>query len=123
MPWAVQPHVKSIDIHPMQVPDVSAVLHTSDFPCVKANHSVPDTEWRDKNQDLPPQHYSGRPVPVMGYNRKDGFLDLMFPDFTFYGNEYSQITGGSSWEPHLGTSPWEPHSFPSTSEARSDCRA
>lgn len=34
----------------MQVPDVSAVLHTSDFPCVKANASVPDTEWRDKKQ-------------------------------------------------------------------------
>jgi len=31
---------------PPQVPDVSAVLHTSDFPCLKANRSVPDIEFR-----------------------------------------------------------------------------
>ncbi len=43
---------------------------------------------------MPEEHYGGRPIPVFGYNRKDGFMDLMFPDFTFYGNEYSQITGG-----------------------------
>ena len=29
----------------------------------------------------------------MGYNRKEGFLDLMFPDFTYFGHEYSQIVG------------------------------
>ena len=29
----------------------------------------------------------------MGYNQKAGFLDLMFPDFTYFGHEYSQIVG------------------------------
>ena len=36
---------------------------------------------------------AGRPIPVMGYNQKAGFLDLMFPDFTYFGHEYSQIVG------------------------------
>lgn len=35
-----------------QVPDVSAVIHTSDFPCIKEHRDVPDTEWRDKNQQV-----------------------------------------------------------------------
>jgi hypothetical protein len=41
------------------------------------------------------EHYNGRPIPLFGYNRKDGFLDLMFPDFTYFGHEYSQITGAA----------------------------
>ena len=36
----------------LQVPDVSAVIHTSDFPCIKEHRDVPDTEWRDKNQEV-----------------------------------------------------------------------
>jgi hypothetical protein len=42
------------------------------------------------------EHYNGRPIPLFGYNRKDGFLDLMFPDFTYFGHEYSQITGATA---------------------------
>lgn len=42
---------------------------------------------------VPEEHYNGRPIPVFGYNRKEGFMDLMFPDFTYFGHEYSQITG------------------------------
>jgi len=44
---------------------------------------------------LPKHHFSDRPIPVMGYNRKDGFMDLMFPDFTYFGHEYSQVVGAS----------------------------
>lgn len=119
----------------VQVPDVSVVLHTSDYPCLKANHSVADIEFRQPDTVLPDEHWNGefvqvrtasitdrlcmqcqanavayavclcwrhgqvaiacagRPIPVMGYNRKEGFLDLMFPDFTYYGHEYSQIVG------------------------------
>jgi hypothetical protein len=39
---------------------------------------------------------------VMGYNRKEGFLDLMFPDFTYFGHEYSQIVGERT-HPAAGT--------------------
>lgn len=155
----------------MQVPDVSVMLQTSDFPCMRVNKSVPDMQFRNFdipvrgfcldgcsrhelqadcgcvlrvllcdarqqcnpqsagaafawhaadllprcttpaqcwrlprktpmscqlvpiNAKVPEEHYNGRPIPVMGYNRKEGFLDLMFPDFTYFGNEYSQITG------------------------------
>jgi hypothetical protein len=41
---------------------------------------------------------------VMGYNRKEGFLDLMFPDFTYFGHEYSQIVGERT-HPAAGTTP------------------
>lgn len=36
----------------LQVPDVSAVIHTSDFPCIKEHRNVPDTEYRDKKQEV-----------------------------------------------------------------------
>jgi hypothetical protein len=42
---------------------------------------------------VPPHHYDGRPIPVFGYNRREGFLDLVLPDFSWYGHEYSQLTG------------------------------
>ena len=46
-------------------------------------------------QQVAEEHYNGRPIPLFGYNRKDGFLDLMFPDFTYFVHEYSQITGAT----------------------------
>lgn len=46
-------------------------------------------------QQVAEEHYNGRPIPLFGYNRKEGFLDLMFPDFTYFGHEYSQITGAA----------------------------
>lgn len=48
---------------------------------------------------------AGRPIPVMGYNRKEGFLDLMFPDFTYYGHEYSQIVGEKTIMRSFGEKP------------------
>ena len=45
---------------------------------------------------LPPEHYGGRPIPVFGFNSRAGdFLDLLLPDYTHWGNEYSQVTGGT----------------------------
>lgn len=79
----------------LQVPDVSAVIQASDFPCVKAAGDTPDTDFRADWQQLPPEHFDGRPIPVFGYNRRDGFMDLLFPDFTYFGHEYSQITGAA----------------------------
>lgn len=43
----------------MQIPDVSAVLHTSDYPCLKANHSVADIEFRQPDTTLPDDHWNG----------------------------------------------------------------
>ncbi len=77
----------------LQIPDVSAVVQASDFPCIKAAQDTPDTDFRADWQQLPPEHFDGRPIPVFGYNRREGFMDLLFPDFTYFGHEYSQITG------------------------------
>jgi hypothetical protein len=46
----------------MQIPDVSAVLHTSDYPCLKANHSVVDIEFRQPDTTLPDDHWNGAPA-------------------------------------------------------------
>ena len=42
-----------------QIPDVSAVLHTSDYPCLKANRSVADIEFRQPDTTLPDDHWNG----------------------------------------------------------------
>jgi hypothetical protein len=31
----------------LQVPDVSGMIHTSDFPCLRVSEDVPDTDKRD----------------------------------------------------------------------------
>jgi hypothetical protein len=61
----------------------TTALHGSRLPA--ARHSLQVAE----------EHYNGRPIPVFGYNRKEGFMDLMFPDFTYFGHEYSQVTGAA----------------------------
>jgi hypothetical protein len=43
----------------VQIPDVSAVLHTSDYPCLKANRSVADIEFRQPDTTLPDDHWNG----------------------------------------------------------------
>ena len=43
----------------VQIPDVSAVLHTSDYPCLKANRSVVDIEFRQPDTTLPDDHWNG----------------------------------------------------------------
>lgn len=45
-----------LEVVKMQVPDVSAVIHTSDFPCIKERRDVPDTEWRDNKQEVGSRH-------------------------------------------------------------------
>jgi len=62
-----------------QVPDVDAVLHTADFPCVKRSWSSHD--------DAPP-------LPLFGYQGSPRHHDLPFPDFTFWGNEHSYLMVG-----------------------------
>ena len=61
----------------MQIPDIDAVLHTSDFPCM--------TRPQQGSKIVPP--------PVFGYNSHATFVDIPFPDYTYWGHEYSWLLG------------------------------
>ena len=37
-----------------------------------------------------------RPTPMFGYNSAEGYWDIPFPDFTFYGHEHSWLTGAAT---------------------------
>ena len=64
----------------MQVPDVDMVLHTSDDPCVAS--------W--------PAGPGGAPSPpIFGYTTTEGFQDIPFPDFSFWGHEHNRMSGGA----------------------------
>ena len=61
----------------VQVPDLDAVLQTSDFPCMLGSGS----------ED------SGQPPPVFGYNSHPTYTDVPFPDYSYWGHEYSHLLG------------------------------
>ena len=61
----------------MQVPDLDAVIQTSDFPCM-----------------LKVQPGTGAPAPpVFGYNSHKKFVDIPFPDYSYWGHEYRRLLG------------------------------
>ena len=62
------------EAHCTQVPDLDAVLQTSDFPCMLAADA----------DDAP---------PVFGYNSHPTFTDVPFPDYSYWGHEYSHLRG------------------------------
>ncbi len=45
------PNPRNLNLCASQVPDVSGMLHTSDFPCMKERPDVPDMQFR--NLDIP----------------------------------------------------------------------
>jgi len=62
----------------MQVPDVDAVFHISDEPCVPTRVLGPN----------------GEPAPpIFGYTATAGFADIPFPDFSFWGHEHTRMRG------------------------------
>lgn len=34
-----------------------------------------------------------RPTPMLGYNSAEGYWDIPFPDYSFFGHEHSWLTG------------------------------
>ena len=63
------------------MPDVDAVFHFSDEPCVR-------------NWVLGP---GGDPAPpIFGYTTTEGFQDIPFPDFSFWGHEHTRMRGEGS---------------------------
>lgn len=67
----------------VQIPDIDAVLHTSDFSCIPASPAG--------------QKPSG--PPIFGYNSDPAHEDVPFPDYSYWGHEYTRLRGASA---HLG---------------------
>lgn len=63
----------------MQIPDIDAIMHTSDFSCIKAT-SV-------GQQPAGP--------PIFGYNSDPAHEDVPFPDYSYWGHEYTRLRGKS----------------------------
>ena len=61
-----------------QIPDMDAVLQTSDFPCML--RSLPNV--------------AAVSPPVFGYNSHPTYADIPFPDYSYWGHEYSHLLGG-----------------------------
>ena len=60
-----------------QVPDLEAVVHTNDSPLVPEAAAA-------KEQPAP---------PIFGYTTAEGFADVPFPDFSYWGHEHGRLVG------------------------------
>ena len=69
----------------MQVPDLDAIIQTSDFPCM-----------------LRVQPGTGALAPpIFGYNSHANFVDIPFPDYSYWGHEYRRLLGECCDRPHI----------------------
>ncbi|PSC76631.1 O-glucosyltransferase 1-like [Micractinium conductrix] len=74
VPYAILALMDTLRMFPGQIPDVDAVLHTADFPCVRHSWDAGQPEGRS-------------PMIVLGYQGAPTHHDLPFPDATFWGHE------------------------------------
>ena len=79
IPYAILAIMDVIRHYPGQIPDLDAVLQTSDFPCMLASGS--------KETPAP---------PLFGYNSHPTYTDIPFPDYSYWGHEYSHLLGTRS---------------------------
>ena len=69
----------------MQVPDLDAIIQTSDFPCM-----------------LRVQPGTGALAPpIFGYNSHANFVDIPFPDYSYWGHESRRLLGECYITPHI----------------------
>lgn len=61
----------------LQIPDIDAIIHTSDFSCVPAALG-----------GLQPEG-----PPIFGYNSDPAHADVPFPDYSYWGHEYTRLRG------------------------------
>lgn len=61
----------------LQIPDVDAILHTSDFSCIAAT----------------PAGQEPAGPPIFGYNSDPAHEDVPFPDYSYWGHEYTRLRG------------------------------
>ncbi len=57
--------------------------------------SVPQHASHPQDYKRPRELVRERPTPMFGYNSAEGYWDIPFPDFTFYGHEHSWLTGAA----------------------------
>lgn len=61
----------------MQIPDIDAIMHTSDFSCIPAT----------------PGGQEPAGPPIFGYNSDPAHEDVPFPDYSYWGHEYTRLRG------------------------------
>lgn len=77
-PYLILALLETLREYPGKVPDVDAVFHISDEPCVPTRVLGPN----------------GEPAPpIFGYTATAGFADIPFPDFSFWGHEHTRMRG------------------------------
>eukprot|EP00887_Chlorella_sp_A99_P007639 scaffold20.g7639.t1 len=74
VPYVLLALLEVLRAFPGQIPDVDAVVHTADFPCVRR-------KWA----------HGAVPTPIFGYQGSVRHFDLPFPDYSFFGNEYQYL--------------------------------
>ncbi|KAL3133656.1 hypothetical protein ABBQ32_008167 [Trebouxia sp. C0010 RCD-2024] len=75
IPYAILGLLDVIRHYPGQIPDIDAILHTSDFSCVKAT----------------PAGQQPAGPPIFGYNSDPAHEDVPFPDYSYWGHEYTRL--------------------------------
>lgn len=75
IPYAILALLDVLRHYPGQIPDVDAIIHTSDFSCIKATPGG--------LQPLGP--------PILGYNSDPAHEDVPFPDYSYWGHEYTRL--------------------------------
>jgi len=72
----------------VQIPDLEAVIHTHDSPLVRESAAA-----------------GAQPAPpIFGYTTGEGFTDVPFPDFSYWGHEHGRLIGEHSFSPSCASS-------------------
>ncbi|CAL5226901.1 g9774 [Coccomyxa viridis] len=84
IPYAILTLMDTLRNHPGQVADLDAIIQTSDFPCMLR---------------LQPGTGALAP-PIFGYNSHPKFVDIPFPDYSYWGHEYRRLLGWDGQPAH-----------------------
>lgn len=68
------------------------MLQVSDHPCIAADPDSPDVAAKAGVLRLLGLRSNPRP-PVFSYTHDDGYVDVPFPDFSFWGHEMDRFRG------------------------------
>ena len=64
-----------------QIPNMDAVIQSSDFPCMPSESKSPV----DADKAAGPQ------PALFAYTHREGYTDIPFPDFSYWGNEMDRF--------------------------------
>lgn len=91
VPHVVLALLDTLRAHPGEIPDLEAVIHTHDAPLISESAT-------GKSGEPPP--------PIFGYTAAEGYVDIPFPDFSYWGHEHGRLVDAAGgfmvgWEAQL----------------------